>query len=118
MLGFVPTKKDGVVVLICRKCMLLNTMKDMFELEKWTSLIEDKAFLPWLLKTPSDEEQLRARQVTTGQINKLEECWKSNPEATWDDLAKAEGEEEGTSIQHVLANYTDGYQYQNIKNDR
>jgi regulator of nonsense transcripts 1 len=114
MLGFVPTKKDGVVVLICRKCMLLNTMKDMFELEKWTSLIEDKAFLPWLLKSPSDKEQLRARQVTTGQINKLEECWKTQPEATWEDLAKAEGEEDGASVQHVLANYTDGYQYQNV----
>ena len=54
MLGFVPTKKDGVVVLICRKCMLLSAMKEMFELEKWTSLVEDKAFLPWLLKVSVD----------------------------------------------------------------
>ena len=114
MLGFVPTKKDGVVVLICRKCMLLNAMKEMFELSKWTSLIEDKAFLPWLLKTPSDKEQLRARQVTTGQINKLEERWKTDPTATWEDLEKNEGDEEQNSVQHVLANYTDGFQYQNV----
>ncbi len=114
MLGFVPTKKDGVVVLICRKCMLLNAMKEMFELSKWTSLIEDKAFLPWLLKTPSDKEQLRARQVTTGQINKLEERWKTDPTATWEDLEKNDGDEEQNAVQHVLANYTDGFQYQNV----
>ena len=113
MLGFVPTKKDGVVVLICRKCMLLSAMKEMFELNKWTSLVEDKAFLPWLLKVPSDKEQLRARQVTTGQINSLEERWKMNPNATWDDLERKEGDD-GDDVQHVLANYTDGYQYQNV----
>jgi regulator of nonsense transcripts 1 len=42
-------------------------------------LIEDRSFLSWLVKNPTEKEQLRARQITTAQINKLEEAWRENP---------------------------------------
>lgn len=44
--------------------------------------------MPWLVKIPSEQEQLRARQITTIQMNKLEELWKDNPDATLEDLEK------------------------------
>jgi regulator of nonsense transcripts 1 len=115
LLGFIPAKSDSVVVLLCREpCLSMGALKDMdWDLGQWMPLIEDRAFLPWLVKVPSEQEQLRARQINAGQINKLEELWKENPEATLEDLERqnAEGEEEGMA---VLLKYDDGYHYQNV----
>lgn len=44
--------------------------------DQWKPLISDRSFLAWLVKVPQEQEQLRARQVTAPQINKLEELWK------------------------------------------
>lgn len=83
------------------------------------------------VRVPTEKEQLRARQVglinslytlyypllskyaqiTTSQINKLEDAWRDNPQATLYDLEKPGVEEE---IQPSLLRYEDGYNYQNI----
>lgn len=74
-------------------------------------MIEDRSFLSWLVKIPSEQEQLRARQISAQQINKLEELWRDNVDATFQDLEKPGVDEEP---QQVLLRYEDGYQYQNI----
>ena len=43
---------------------------------------------------PTEQEQLRARQITSAQINKLEELWKDNPEATLEDVEKPGADDE------------------------
>ena len=53
---------------------------------KWQPLIQDRCFLNWLVKIPSDKEQARARQISASQINKLEELWKVDAMATLDSL--------------------------------
>ncbi|KAF5290885.1 hypothetical protein FQA39_LY14565 [Lamprigera yunnana] len=113
VLGFIPAKADSVVVLLCRQpCAAQNSLKDMnWEQEQWKPLISDRSFLTWLVKIPSEQEQLRARQITAQQINKLEELWKDNVDATFQDLEKPGVDEEP---QQVLLRYEDGYQYQNI----
>ncbi|XP_017776059.1 PREDICTED: regulator of nonsense transcripts 1 homolog [Nicrophorus vespilloides] len=113
VLGFIPAKADSVVVLLCRQpCAAQNSLKDMnWEQEQWKPLIADRCFLTWLVKIPSEQEQLRARQITAQQINKLEELWKDNVDATFQDLEKPGVDEEP---QQVLLRYEDGYQYQNI----
>ncbi len=113
LMGFIPAKNDSVVVLLCREpCLSMGALKDMdWDLTQWMPLIEDRAFLPWLVKVPSEKEQLRARQITTAQINKLEELWRENPEATMFDLEKPGVDEE---VQPTLLHYEDGYNYQNI----
>lgn len=58
---------------------------------------------------PSEQEQLRARQVSAQQINKLEELWRANPEAVVEDLQKPGVDDEPNS---VLLRYEDAYQYQ------
>lgn len=92
---------------------------------------------------PTEQEQLRARQITSGQINKLEELWKENPEATLEDLEKPGTDDEVSiilasscpcewnyiqsnhlcnqpiipkihKVQPILLKYEDGYHYQNI----
>lgn len=115
LLGFIPAKSDSVVVLLCREpCLSNGALKDLdWDLAQWMPLIEDRAFLPWLVRVPSEQEQLRARQITAGQIQKLEEAWKENAEATLKEVERqgGEGEEEGVA---VLLKYEDGYHYQNV----
>lgn len=113
LLGFIPAKADSVVVLLCRQpCAASSSLKDMnWDPSQWQPLIQDRQFLPWLVKVPLEQEQLRARQISAQQINKLEELWKDNPDAKLEDLEKPGVDEEP---QQVLLRYEDAYQYQNI----
>ena len=65
---------------------------------QWQPLIQDRQFLSWLVKVPSDQEQMRSRQITAQQINKLEELWKDNPDATLEDLEKPGVDEEPQQV--------------------
>ncbi|TKY90469.1 hypothetical protein EX895_000467 [Sporisorium graminicola] len=113
LLGFIPAKSETVVVLLCRQpCAAMSNSKDIiWDTTQWSPLIEDRCFLTWLVKVPSEHEQLRARPVTLHQINRLEELWKDNASASLEDLDKPGVEEEPNS---VLLRYEDAYQYQNI----
>lgn len=113
LLGFISAKTESVVVLLCREpCLSVNALKDMnWDLSQWCPLIDDRCFLQWLLKVPSEQEQLRARQISAQQINKIEELWKTNPDATLEDLEKPGVDDEP---QPVVLKYEDAYQYQNV----
>ncbi|GAB2296615.1 Regulator of nonsense transcripts 1-like protein [Dionaea muscipula] len=113
LLGFISAKTESVVVLLCREpCLSVNALKDMnWDLSQWCPLIDDRCFLPWLVKVPSEQEQLRARQISAQQINKIEELWKTNPDATLEDLEKPGVDDEP---QPVVLKYEDAYQYQNV----
>ncbi|EDQ92857.1 uncharacterized protein MONBRDRAFT_650, partial [Monosiga brevicollis MX1] len=112
-LGFIPAKADSVVVLLCRQpCASSSAAKDSnWDVAQWQPIISDRCFLPWLVKVPSHNDQMRARQITAEQIQKLEDLWRDNPDATLDDLEKPGVDEE---VQEVLLQYEDAYHYQNI----
>lgn len=65
---------------------------------QWQPLIQDRCFLKWLVKIPSEQEQLRARQISAQQINRLEELWKDNSGATLEDLEKPGVDEEPAAV--------------------
>eukprot|EP01012_Entosiphon_sulcatum_P063170 TRINITY_DN9022_c0_g1_i1.p1 TRINITY_DN9022_c0_g1~~TRINITY_DN9022_c0_g1_i1.p1 ORF type:complete len:1027 (-),score=174.55 TRINITY_DN9022_c0_g1_i1:117-2867(-) len=113
LLGFIPAKSESVVVLLCREpCLHSNQLQDMdWDSSQWQPLIEDRRFLPWLVKVPTEQEQMRARQISAQQINRMEELWKSHPEASLEDLEKPGVDDEPTPVQFV---YEDAYNYQNI----
>ncbi|XVE65224.1 hypothetical protein DITRI_Ditri07aG0163900 [Diplodiscus trichospermus] len=113
LLGFISAKTESVVVLLCREpCLNVNALKDMnWDLSQWCPLIDDRCFLQWLVKVPSEQEQLRARQISAQQINKVEELWKTNPDASLEDLEKPGVDDEP---QPVALKYEDAYQYQNV----
>ena len=69
-------------------CPHNNVVSRIRDQEQWKPLIEDRCFLSWLVKIPAEQDQLRARQVTSAQIAKLEELWKDNIDATIADLEK------------------------------
>jgi regulator of nonsense transcripts 1 len=109
LLGFISAKAENVVVLLCREpCLNVNALKDMnWDLSQWCPLIDDRCFLSWLVKVPSEQEQLRARQISAQQINKVEELWKTNPDASLEDLEKPGVDDEP---QPVVLKYEDAYQ--------
>ncbi|KAL1083812.1 hypothetical protein V6Z11_D09G222100 [Gossypium hirsutum] len=113
LLGFISAKTESVVVLLCREpCLNVNALKDMnWDLSQWCPLIDDRCFLQWLVKVPSEQEQLRARQISAQQINKVEELWKTNSDASLEDLEKPGIDDEP---QPVALKYEDAYQYQNV----
>lgn len=114
LLGFVPATADSVVVVLCRVCVeTVGALKEMgWDLQEWLPLIQDRRLLPWLVKVPSEQQQLRARQVTAAQIHKLEELWKEDPAATLEDVDKPGGEDD--EAQPTLLLYEDGYHFQNV----
>eukprot|EP01083_Nonionella_stella_P092697 259557_1 len=113
LLGFIPAKAESIVVLICREpCLTLSSLKEMnWDLSQWLPLIEDRMFLGWLVRTPSEQELIRARPISAEQINKLEELWKVNPTATMEDL---ENQEITNEVEQVLIRYEDAYHCQGI----
>ena len=113
LLGFIPAKADSVVVLLCRQpCATQSVAKDQsWDVTQWSPLVKDREFLPWLVKVPDVRDVARARQITASQINKLEELWRSNPDATLEELDMPGVDEE---VAEVLMQYEDAYQYQNI----
>lgn len=77
----------------------------------WAPLIDDRSFLSWLVKPPSETEQLRSRQISFQQINRLEDLWREDSTATLEDLEKPGVDDEP---QQIIVHYEDAYQYQNI----
>jgi len=115
LLGFIAAKSDSVVVLLCRVCLSNNALKDSnWDLGQWQPLIEDRAFLPWLVKVPEAKEQMRSWHITAAQVNKLEEMWKTNPEATLEDVDGKQGPGLEDDPQPVMLRYEDAYQYQHV----
>ncbi|KAG8417300.1 ATP-dependent RNA helicase [Metarhizium acridum] len=114
LLGFIPAKSDTVVVLLCRQpCASSTSTKDMnWDISRWEPLIEERAFLTWLVSAPSDVEQLRARHLSPNTIAKLEEMWKVQPSATVASLSIASNIDDDPDP--VLLRYDDPYHYQNI----
>ncbi|KXS20997.1 hypothetical protein M427DRAFT_350138 [Gonapodya prolifera JEL478] len=111
LLGFIPAKSDTVVVLLCRQpCATLpSSHSATWDATQWLPLIQDRRFLPWLVKTPSEAETLRARKVTGQQILRLEEVWRDGGEARVEELERpGEGEEVG----EVKLRYDDAFHYQ------
>lgn len=82
----------------------------------WNPLITDGHILSWLVMVPTDKKQIRARQISVQQIDKLEELWKVDPNATLDDLQKPGIDEESAhEVPHLPpCRYTNANHYQNV----
>jgi len=120
LLGFIPSKSQpGVVVLLCREpCLNKGELRDQgWDLSTWEPLIKERMFLEWLVKSPTEKDQEKARPVDfVHQIPALEALWRKKPDATLEDLAtqEAKGEIVEIDTMPVQLRYEDGYHYQNV----
>lgn len=112
LMGFCPAEEDNVVVLLCRGCLNLGSLKQTeWNLNLWQPLIKDRAFVDWLVQPPEEIERMRAHPITSSQIASLEELWRTKPDANLEDL-DTEGVEE--DVEPVQLQYEDAYHYQNV----
>ena len=107
-----PVKED-LVVLLARDTDLNHTEYD-WDQSKWAPLIQEKEFVHWLVKKPSDAEALRARNLNVTQIQKLEDLWRTNLSATVDDVLMVDADLNDAEPASVQQRYEDAYEYQNI----
>ena len=71
-----------------------NARDITWDTTQWSAIIDDRSFLSWLVKVPSEAEQLRARQISIPQMARLEELWRENPDAKLEDIDAQVGEED------------------------
>jgi regulator of nonsense transcripts 1 len=115
LLGFIPAKAESVVVLLCREpCANAPELKHMnWDLDQWLPLINDRSFLPWLVAVPRDADM--KRHLTTFQVNRLEELWKSQPTGDGGDRQAAAAAAADDEEPHpVLLRYDDARQYGDV----
>lgn len=113
LLGFIPAKGNAVVVLLCRNpCAHAPSSKDMqWDTAQWSPLIQDRAFLPWFVAVPSNDQAKNVRQISARQISMLEDLWRENERATVADLQTNHVEE---AVAKTQQQYVDAYEYQKI----
>jgi regulator of nonsense transcripts 1 len=109
LLGFIPAKAESVVVLLCREpCANAPELKQMnWDLDQWLPLLHERSFLPWLVAVPPDDAL--KRQLTTFQVNRLEEVWKAHSAGA----AEADRVDE-VELHPVLLRYDDAAQFESI----
>jgi len=112
-LGFVPLQSQSTVVILSRNCQAgAPELRNLdLDLTSWQPLIEDRQFVPWLVRVPQGRDLERTRPITQAQMTALEELWMRNPTATVEDIGE-KVESEGASP--VCIRYEDAYHYQNI----
>lgn len=79
--------------------------------KNWKALIEDWSIVNWLVSVPSPEEQAHSLPLTSQQLAKLEELWKTNPAAKLEDLERPGIDDEPLP---VLLRYESPAEYQSI----
>lgn len=113
LLGYIQSKKDNVIVLLCRQPCAFNAPKESdWNVESWTPLIGERRLLPWLCQFPTQAQEGRARRITYEQIQKLETVWKSGMTmATLDDINRKEQED---TLEPTKLSYTDPHEFKSV----
>ena len=113
LLGYIQSKEDEVIVLLCRQPCAFNAPKESdWNVESWTPLFSDRRLLPWLCQFPSQAQEGRARKITIDQIQKLESAWKSGMTmATLDDINRKELED---ALEPTKLSYADPHEFKSI----
>ena len=114
-LGYVPLPDENTVVLLTRDTPASHPgIKDLnVDMSEWQPLIQDRAFVDWLVKHPGSEEIRTCRRLTLDEASRLEDLWKNGKAAaTLADLAFLPNEEEDPLP--VALHYEDAAMYESI----
>lgn len=107
-----------MVVLLARDPGLgasLGALKELdLDASQWQPLVQDKAFLPWLVKVPDGPEARRARFVSTETANRLEALWKAGASGPAAGRLAAQLAAEEAACAPVALRYADAFQYQSV----
>ncbi|KAF5225373.1 regulator of nonsense transcripts 1 [Trypanosoma cruzi] len=86
-LGFMPSKEESVVVLVCREpCLHSKALRDLnWDATTWLPVIEERQVLPWICRVPSAP----CKKLTLHDITTLELFWNSEGQQVVDNVEKA-----------------------------
>ncbi|KAL7675793.1 hypothetical protein ACOME3_002057 [Neoechinorhynchus agilis] len=78
LLGFVPAQTHKAVVILCRQpCASQGSLKELsWDIEEWEPLIQNRQFLPWLVRVPTEHEMATVSDVGSNRIIAMEKQWK------------------------------------------
>uniref|UniRef100_A0AC35UAT7 AAA_12 domain-containing protein n=1 Tax=Rhabditophanes sp. KR3021 TaxID=114890 RepID=A0AC35UAT7_9BILA len=102
VLGFIPSKDDNVIVILCRNCSTNCGKSENWNNKELSSLISNRSLLPWLVKFPSRESIRNAFKISASQIRALEELWTRNPKAVFSDLNNPENMEDVEPVRQAI----------------
>jgi regulator of nonsense transcripts 1 len=113
LLGYIQSKEDEVIVLLCRQpCAFNAPKKSVWNVDNWTPLIVDRRLHPWLCKFPSQAQESRARKIPYDKIKRLEAAWKSGmTSATLDDINR---KEQKVTLGSTKLSYSDSHEFKSI----
>lgn len=114
-LGYVPCTDENTVVLLSRDIPASHpSIKDLnLDTTQWEPLIQDRAFVDWLVPHPTAEELKRSKKLRLDEAARLEEMWKQGKsDATLDDLAIFVNEEQ--ECLPVALHYEDASMYESL----
>lgn len=79
-LGYVPAKSTNAIVILCREPCAASSSGgggEDWDVSLWRPLIEDRCLVHWLVRPPTEEEELCSLPVTVAHICLLEDAWRS-----------------------------------------
>ncbi|KAG8347668.1 putative nonsense mRNA reducing factor 1 [Trypanosoma vivax] len=102
-LGFMPSKEESVVVLVCREpCLHSKTLRDLnWDSSTWLPLIEERRLLPWICGVPKVPRKI----LTLHDITTLELSWGQKQGQLVYDMEKAP---------NIPLQFKDGDEYMSI----
>ena len=71
MLGYVPLRGEDTVLLLCRDTPAAAPgLRGLdVDLGAWAPVVLDRAFVPWLVRPPTDEERHRGKNRSRGRVS-------------------------------------------------
>lgn len=71
VLGYVPLRGEDTVLLLCRDTPATAPGLQGLDvdLNAWAPVVSDRAFVPWLVRPPSDEERHRGKTRSRGRVS-------------------------------------------------
>lgn len=94
MLGYVPLRGEDTVLLLCRDTPATAPGLQGLDvdLSAWAPVVSDRAFVPWLVRAPTDEERHRGKTNSRGRVSVARAA---AMEVAWRKERGGEGEEGG-----------------------
>lgn len=93
VLGYVPLRGEDTVLLLCRDTPATAPGLQGLDVDltAWAPVVSDRAFVPWLVRPPTDDERLRGKNRSRGRVSVARAA---AMEVAWRKERGGDGEEE------------------------
>lgn len=123
VLGYVPLRGEDTVLLLCRDTAATAPgLKGLdVDLNAWAPVVSDRAFVPWLVRPPTDEERHRGKnRVSVARAAAMEVAWRKErgggeeekEQGGENKAAEEAGPPKPLELEPLRPSYEDGYAFE------